>query len=49
MKLNDKKSDNKNKHPKQIINDSSKASNEIFHSGKYSSTVVMQDFFRKRK
>jgi len=43
-------SSNERKKPiKRTLNEPSEESKEIFHSGKYDSTVVMQDFFRKRK
>jgi len=36
------------KSTKKTLREPSEESEEIFHSGKYDSTVVIQDFFRKR-
>lgn len=33
---------------KRTSNNSAETSKEIFRSGKYSSTIIMQDFFRDR-
>jgi len=42
------KSNGRQKPAKKILREPSEESKEIFHSGKYDSTVVIQDFFRKR-